>query len=81
MAGINLEKCPQEIMYTANSESMVTYHAKVIIRFGAETFQLPCIFTDRDDTPFLLGRIGFIDKFDMLLSARERKLIFIKIKK
>jgi len=65
-------------MYTANNEPMITFQAKVKVRFAGEEFDLPCVFTDRDDTPFLLGRVGFIEKFEMFLSAKYKRLSFEK---
>lgn len=79
IVGINLENCSQDVMYTANNEPMIAYHSKVEVRLGKEEFELSCVFTDKDDTPFLLGRVGFIDKFEMLLSAKKKRLSFEKI--
>lgn len=78
IVGVNLETCPQDVMYTASNEPMITYHSKVEVRLGREEFRLPCVFTDKDDTPFLLGRVGFIEKYEMLLSARKKRLTFEK---
>ena len=78
VAGVDLATCPQKVMYTANNEPMITYRGKVKVRFDNWEFELPCVFTDRDDTPFLLGRVGFIEKFEMLLSAKKKKLSFKK---
>ena len=77
--GLDLTKCPQELMYTAENKPMTTYHAKIKIRFGEKILDLPCVSTDYDDTPFLLGRVGFIERFDMHLLASERKLVFEEV--
>lgn len=79
VTGVELEKSPQEVMYTASNEPMITYHAKLKVCFGEEILDLLCVFTDRDDTPFLLGKIGFIDKYTIILDGRKKKLIFKKI--
>lgn len=76
IVGIDLKDCPQEVMYTAENEPMVTFHAKVKVRFRKKVFGILCVFTDRDDTPFLLGRVGFIGRFNMHLLAAEKKLVF-----
>lgn len=78
VVGVDLTSAPQEIMYTANNEPMITYRSKVKVKFAGEEFDLPCVFTDKDDTPFLLGRVGFIDEFEMLLSAKKKRLVFEK---
>lgn len=75
VVGVNLVMAKQEVMYTANNEPMVTYAGTMRIRLDKEELHVPCVFTDRDDTPFLLGRAGFIDRFEMLLSAREKALV------
>lgn len=74
--GIDLKSCPQEIMYTANNEPMMTFYSKISVSLSGKMFELPCVFTDKDDTPFLLGRVGFIERFNMTLNAQERKLVF-----
>lgn len=74
IVGFDLADAQQMIMYTANNEPMVTYRGSLSLRIDAQSLQIPCVFTDRDDTPFLLGRMGFIDRFEMLLSARKKSL-------
>ena len=78
VVGVDLSKCKQEIMYTANNEPMVTFRGKIIINFNGENLELPCVFTEKDDTPFLLGRVGIIDRFEILLSAKQKKIVFNK---
>ncbi len=76
VVGVDLTKARQEVMYTANNESMITYVSKIHLRLDHLELIIPCVFTERDDTPFLLGRSGLIDRFEMTLSAVKRKLIF-----
>lgn len=78
VVGADLITAKQEVMYTANNEPMITYSGKMRIRLDGEDLNIPCVFTDRDDTPFLLGRAGLIDRFEMLLSARQKALIIEK---
>ena len=49
------------------------------ILVGGKSLDLPCVFTDYDDTPFLLGKVGFIERFHMHLLASERKLVFEEV--
>ena len=76
VVGIDLKNSPQEIMYTANNEPMVTFYSRIPARIAGKEFELPCVFTDKDDTPFLLGRVGFIERFNMTLNAQDGKLVF-----
>lgn len=76
--GVDLFKAKQEIMYTANNQPMLTYLSKMRIRLDGRELTIPCVFTDDDDTPFLLGRAGLIDRFEMLLSARQKALVIKK---
>lgn len=75
VVGQDLKKAKQEIMYTANNEPMVTYLGKMKIKINNTQIDLPCAFTDRDDTPFLLGRTGLIERFEILLSAKKKATI------
>lgn len=79
VVGIDLAKCRQEIMYTANNEAMVTFRGKIVINLNSKDLELPCVFTEKDDTPFLLGKTGIIDRFDILLSAKKKKIILERI--
>lgn len=74
IVGIDLADTPETIMYTANNEPMLTYRGSLSLRIDRRPLEIPCVFTDRDDTPFLLGRMGLIDRFEMLLSARKKSL-------
>ena len=76
VVGTDILKAKQEIMYTANKDQMVTYLGKLNIRLDGQETDLSCVFTERDDTPFLLGRAGIINRFEMHLSARQ-KMLFI----
>lgn len=76
VVGFNLENAKQEIMYTANNEPMTTYKGLIEVFLGDKKLKLPVVFTDKDDTPFLLGRAGIIDKFDILLSKKDQQIVF-----
>lgn len=71
----DLKNAKQEIMYTANNEPMITYLGEMMIKINNTQINLPCIFTDRDDMPFLLGRRGLIEHFEILLSAKKKATI------
>lgn len=75
IVGQDLREAKQEIMYTANNEPMITYLGKIDVRIDNIRINLPCVFTDRNDTPFLLGRIGLIERFEILLSAKKKATI------
>jgi len=77
VVGFDITKTKQEIMYTANNEPMVTFAGKIEIRIDGEERSLPCVFTDRDDTPFLLGRAGFFDIYEINLSAKKKTMTVI----
>lgn len=78
VVGVDLITAKQEIMYTADNQPMVAYLGKMRIRLDGRELTVPCVFTDHDDTPFLLGRAGLIDRFEMLLSARQKALVIEK---
>lgn len=55
------------------------FRSEFMVNFNGQDIKLPCVFTDKDDTPFLLGRAGVIDRFDILLSAKQKKIILKRI--
>ena len=76
--GIDLTECPEEVMYGANNQPMLTYHAITKVRFDKKIFHLPCVFTESDNTPFLLGRIGFFEHYTITLDPKHQRIIFTK---
>lgn len=76
VVGVDLTKCPEEVMYAVNNQPILTYHANIKARFNKKSFHLPCVFTEQDNTPFLLGRVGFIHHFIITLDPKHQRIVF-----
>lgn len=61
-------------------ELVTTWGGNVTIMFGNETFDIPCSFVDHDNVPFLLGKTGIFDRFNILFDNNQQMTVFEKRK-
>jgi len=47
------------------------YKSKIKVRFFNEEKTIRCVFSERDDIPFILGRLDILDKYNMLFFKNE----------
>ena len=77
--GIDLDKCPKEPMSGYEGTTVLVYRSQIKIRFNKKTFEIPCVFNPNEEVPILLGRVGIIDKFNILLDGKGKEIIFEEI--
>ena len=76
---IDLDKCPQEPMTGYEGTPVLVYKSQIKIRFNKEALTIPCVFHPNEEVPILLGRAGIIEKFNILLDGKNKKIIFEEI--
>lgn len=59
--------------------SVLVYKSQIKIRFNKETFIIPCVFNSNEEVPILLGRAGIIDRFNIVLDAKNKEITFEEI--
>lgn len=77
--GIDLDKCPQEAMSGYEGTTILVYHSQVKIYFDKKSFNIPCVFNPNEEVPIILGRVGIIDRFNILMDGRNKEIIFEQI--
>lgn len=77
--GIDLDKCPQEPMTGYEGTTILVYKSQIKIHFNKRSLTVPCVFNPNEEVPILLGRAGIIDRFDILLDGKNKKIIFEEI--
>lgn len=54
--------------------------AEITLRIGDVELTIPCFFSSREDSPFLLGRMGFFSRFNITFDNRRRKIVLEEIR-
>lgn len=78
--GIDLDKAPKEPMSGYEGSTIMVYRSNIKIIFNKKSLLVPCVFNPNEDAPILLGRAGIIDRFNIILDGKNKKIIFEEIK-
>ena len=79
--GIDLSLCPKSHSIGIEGQGINGYVAKITIKIGQDSFPIRCIFSEKDTTPYLLGKMDIFDKYNITFDNENEKIIFIPIKK
>jgi len=72
---IDPTKLAKSYSHGINSDPVSTRNASVIATIGATTFQLPVSFIDNNSLPFLLGKEGLFDQFNIVFDNDRKETI------
>jgi hypothetical protein len=61
--GVDLFKCPSSVSYGLTREPIKVYGVPIHIKIAKLEMEIRSLITDRNDTPFLLGRMDIFDQF------------------
>lgn len=53
-------------VFGIDGEGVIVYASRITLRIGKSTDKVRCVFSDRDDIPFILGRLDLLKRHDML---------------
>ena len=79
LVGIDLRKTPSTRTFGVEGKGIRVFLGQITIKLGPELFPIRCFFSERDDTPFLLGRVDVFSKFKIELDPRMKKIRFTKV--
>lgn len=54
-------------VYGIDGAGVTVFSSKITIRIGERDEQVRCVFSNRDDIPFILGRLDILKRYDILL--------------
>lgn len=77
--GYQFRKEDRETMMVASGEKFAVYHGKIFVKIGPWKMKIRWVYSTKNKTPFLLGRVDFLDKFNINLSAKRKEIILEKI--
>ena len=72
--GIDLDKCPQDSMVGYEGTPVLVYKSQIKINFNNKELIVPCVFNPNEDVPILLGRVGIIDRFNIILDSKNKEI-------
>lgn len=77
--GIDLDKCPEEPMSGYEGSTVLVYRSQISIVFNKKAFIMPCVFNPNEDVPILLGRVGILNRFNIILDGKGKQIVFEEI--
>lgn len=81
LIGIDLLDCPQTEFYGISGILINVYVSKIQIKIANHPLTIQCIFTEDENTPFILGRMDFFKKFNILIDNKNQKIKLTKFHK
>jgi predicted aspartyl protease len=69
-----LERRPSKV-YGLEGSGVVVYRSTITIRIGIREFRIRCLFSRRDDVPFILGRLDLLKKCNINLLKEKACLV------
>ena len=73
--GVDLTGAPSVTVTGIEGGGIRAWVGEITLRIGGEDVSVPCLFTERDDTPALLGRAGIFTRFNVSFDCRHRKIV------
>ena len=78
LVGVDLKQLSPTRTFGVEGKGIRVWLSRVTIRIGPETLSVRSFFSERDDTPFLLGRMDVFSKFKIELDPKRKKIRFTK---
>jgi len=77
--GIDLARCPTDRSFGIEGKGMKTYLSAILISIGPHRFTVRCLFAEREDVPYILGRADLFDRFSITFDNRRKKIILTRL--
>ena len=78
LTGNHLPAKPDAHMTGIAGISMPCYKGNLSLRIRRQKFNVRCLFTESDKTPFLIGRIDFFSTFQILFDGNDCSIVLTK---
>jgi predicted aspartyl protease len=77
--GVNTKTLPQIRSYGIEGRGINVFIGKIKVKFASEELTVRCLFSEKDTTPFLLGRIDIFTHFNIAFDNIHKKVTFTPI--
>ncbi|MBN1673244.1 MAG: retroviral-like aspartic protease family protein [Kiritimatiellae bacterium] len=79
--GIDLAACPHDRSRGIEGHDFRVYPSRISIRIGGTEIDVRCLFSDKETTPYILGRADVFSAFNILFDNRNRTVKFLRIRR
>lgn len=79
LVGIQLPDLPDTYIGGISGKKMPAYKGELRMKLRTEEFDIRCVFTRSNRTPFLLGRVDFFSLFDVCFDAANCRIILKRL--
>ena len=77
--GLNLEGVPKIRIEGIEGKGLMASVTQITLRLGEVEFSIPCLVSPNENTPYLLGRAGIFNRFNITFDNRARKIVLERI--
>ena len=77
--GVDLARCPQEIFFGIEGAGGRVYRGAISLKIGPHPVQVRCVFSPRERTPLILGRMDLFRHFSITFDNHRHVIRFIKL--
>jgi len=79
LIGVDLAACRHLPSYGIEGAGVMTYASRITARIGRTVLTLPCLFSENERSPFILGRMGLFDRFSITFDNRRKKIVLTRL--
>jgi len=76
---IDLSTCPQSCSYGIEGDGIKVYASQIQIRIGQVELKVRCLFSEKETTPYILGRADVFSRFNIIFDNRNKKIKLTKL--
>ena len=77
--GVDIENAPEVTVTGIKREEVRARLAEVTVRIGEVEVELSCLYCMKEDMPYLLGRMGLFQRFNIAFDNRRKRIVFESI--
>ncbi len=77
--GIDLARCPQETFFGIEGAGVRVYRGWVSLKIGPYPLRVRCVFSPREHTPLILGRLDLFRHFSITFDNSQHLIRFVKL--
>ncbi|MFH1563071.1 MAG: aspartyl protease family protein [Nitrospirota bacterium] len=76
---IDLNRCPIDRSYGIEGNGVKVYISQITAKIGDYELTIKCLFSEKETTPYLLGRIDIFSHFNITFDNEQKKIILTPI--
>lgn len=77
--GVDLTRCPQEVFFGIEGSGVRVYRGWLALKIGPYPVRVRCVFSPREHTPLILGRMDVFRHFTITFDNRRHVVRFIPL--